>query len=170
MWIGLGFLAIVFLCVMLCALGAFVTMAVRPGPTYVQPLPEGGEAGGAPVVQYGPLGYGYHGGAGLLGIAGYGIGLLFKLLFFGLLLLLGLGLIKRLFWGRPHYWGRHRYEPYPGKPPTADTRWKSRGRHPHWGPWAWHHPWEPWAPDEEAGVPPEEAMDEDEAEYTGPQE
>jgi hypothetical protein len=167
MWIGLGFLALVLLCVMLCALGAFFTMAARPGPTYVQPLPEGGEEGGAPappVAQYGPVGYGYHSGAGPLGIVGFGIGLLFKLLFFGLLLLLGLGLIKRLFWGR------HHYVPYPGRPPDAGPGWKGRDRQPHRGPWAWHPHWGPWAPETEGEKSAAEGVDEDETLYTGPQE
>jgi hypothetical protein len=50
-------------------------------------------------------------------------------MFFGLVLLLLFGLVRRLFWGH-----RRWCPPYPGRPPEGGE-WKGK---PH-GPWAWHH-------------------------------
>ena len=99
---------------------------------------------------------------------------LFRALLFGLLLLLVIGLFKRLVWG-PRHW-HHRYcgPPHPGKPPKRGASDKATSE---WGPWAWrgHHkhwgppPW--WGPESEPGkeeVEPD--SDTDNPEYTGPQE
>jgi hypothetical protein len=83
------------------------------------------------------------------------IGALFKLAFFGLLLLLGLGLVKRLFfghrcWGPPPGWRPPGGKEGEGKPYAA---WG-------WGPRAWHRHHRHWGPPPwwEA---PSEAEDED---------
>jgi hypothetical protein len=148
-WIVGGVFALVFLCLVLCGLGAMVTTALRPGPVYeimpqVQP-PTGQEGVVPPPAYYGPGSVGRHTGFGPFGFILGGIGLLFKLLFLGLLLLLLVGLIRRLFWG-PRHWHHRPWGPYhPGKPPAAEE-WR---RKPHaWGPWAWHGCGAPW--DEEA--------------------
>jgi hypothetical protein len=97
-----------------------------------------------------------------LGILGFGLGLIFKLAFFGFFLLLLVGLVKRLFWG-PRYWRGHGW----GKPPTGkEWRGKPHGR---CGPWAWHHHGEHWEPEREPADEEEEA-DDASSEYTGPQE
>jgi hypothetical protein len=168
-WIVLGALAIVFLCVLLCALGAFGMLVVRSGPAYVQPPT--GEEGVVPPTMYhgrGPLSMGQYGGWGPFGIIGFGFSLLFKLAFFGLLLLLLFGLIRRLFWGRRHPW-----PPYWGKPPQGKEGEKGSGAA--WGPWAWHHHRKHWGPHPGWGAEPEPAgregePDPAESEYTGPQE
>ena len=146
-WIALGVAAIVFLCVMMCAGGALLTMLMHSSPAYPpQVQAPAGEDGAAPPASYydGPLGRGRHGGWGPLGIIGAGIGLLFKLLFFGLILLLVFGLVKRLFWGHRH-WGPH----YRGKPPEG-KEWTDKP-HGWWGPWAWHCHGKPWERYEEEG-------------------
>jgi hypothetical protein len=159
-WIGLGALAIILLCVMMCALGAFFMLATRSGPAYgVVPqvqAPAGEEGAAPPAVTYyhhGPLGMGRGG-------AFSPFGFLFKLLFGGLILLLLFGLVMRLFWGRRH-WAPY----YQGKPPKE---WKGKP-HGMWGPWAWHHHGGPWGPEAE---PADEETDPDSgtAEYNGPQE
>jgi hypothetical protein len=177
-WIGVGLLAIIFLCVMLCGLGAFATLATRSGPVYgvvpqVQP-PVAEDGAAAPQV------YGY--APGTWG-AGRHVGFspfsfIFKFLFFGLLLLLLFGLLKRFFWG-PRLWGaghwghRHWHPPYGARPPRGkDAEDSAPGE---WGPWAWHchgKHWRPppgWAPEPEQT---EETSEPDEGglEYSGPQE
>lgn len=128
-WVAAGGLAIIFLCLMLCAMGAMATMFLRQGPAYgVVPqiqAPAGEDGGVAPPITYGPV-VGRPAGYGPFGLIGAGIGLLFRLAFFGLLLLLLLGLVRRLFWGPRHWHHRH-----PGKPPKGKP-------YPGWGPWAWH--------------------------------
>jgi hypothetical protein len=176
MWIGLGAVAIVFLCLMLIGFAAVAAFAPHLGPIYgvapqVQP-PAGSEGGAVPAPYYGyaPL----RGGAGfgLFGILGFGIGLIFKLLFFGLLLLLFFRLIRHLLWG-PRHWGYRHWGPCWGaKPPEGKEGQGPSGATP--GPWAWPHhrhwgppPW--WAP--ESGPAPETGKpDTAESEYTGPQE
>jgi hypothetical protein len=168
-WIGLGALGIIFLCVMLCGFGAMVTLFMRSAPVHgtvpqVQSPP--GEEGAAPppTYNYGPgsMGMGRHAGWGPLGFLGFGIGLIFRLLFFGLILLLLLGLVKRLFFGHRHWaWAHH------GKPPRGEE-WKGRP-HPRWGPWAWHFHGAPWETEAE-GPGEEDEPDEAESEYAGPQE
>lgn len=172
MWIGLGAVAIVFLCVALCGFGAMATLFLRSGSTYevvpyVQP-PAGEEGAVPPPVQYGhgPVGLGRHDGWGPLGILGSGISLIFKLLLLGLLLLLLFGLVKRLLWGRwswcPPYWHR--------SPEGKEGESKPQGQ----GPWAWHHHRKHWGPPPWWGAEPEPAREQDEPdtaddEYTGPQ-
>ncbi len=149
-WIVGGILALVFLCLVVCGLGAMVTTALRPGPAYqavpqVQP-PAGQEGVAPPTAHYGPWDAGRHSSVGPFGFLLGGIGLLFKLLFLGLFLLLLIGLIMRLFWG-PRYW-RHRLwgPPHRGKPPTGEE-WK--GKPQGWGPWAWHGHCAPWDREDE---------------------
>jgi hypothetical protein len=131
LWVGLGLLAVIFLCLMLCGLGALSMFTTRSGPVYVQP--PAGEEGAVPPSTYpghGVLGMGRYDGWQPFGILGFGISMLFKLLFFGLLLLLFVGLIRRIFWGH-RWWGPPR-----GHKPPQGKEWKGR---PHaWGPWAWH--------------------------------
>jgi hypothetical protein len=126
-WVGLGCLAIIFLCLMLCGAGMILMLGTRSGSVYgvvPQVQPPAVEGGAVPPTIY----YG-HGGAGPFGILTSGVGLVMQLLFFGLVLLLLFGLVRRLFWGR-----RHWCPTYPGRPPEG-KEWKGK---PH-GPWAWHH-------------------------------
>lgn len=166
LWVGLGVLAIIFLCVMMCGVGAM--FAGPRSAVYVQPpvAEEGVTAPPPPPAFYGhgPAGVSRYGAVG--GPFGFilgAIGALFKLAFFGLLLLLGLGLAKRLFfghrcWGPPPGW-----RPPPGwKQPEGKegegrsyATWGPRGwhrHHKHWGPppW-WEAPSEPDAEDDEPG-------------------
>ena len=84
-WIGLGVLAIVFLCVMLCGMGAM--FATSRGTVYVQP-PGAEEGAVAPHVYQGSFFGGRHGAIGPFAFIFGAIGLLLKLGFLGLLLLL----------------------------------------------------------------------------------
>ena len=138
-WVAAGGLAIIFLCLMLCGLGAMGTMFMRQGVQAVPQIqaPAGEEGAVPPPVYYGP---GYHAGVGPFGFIGAGISLLFKLLFFGLLLVLFIGLIRRVFWG-PRYWHHAHW----GKPPQG-KEWKGKP-YPGWGPWA-HH-WHRWYGEEQ---------------------
>jgi hypothetical protein len=139
-WIGLGVLALITLCVMACGLGAMFFTGAARDPIYVQP--PAAEEGFAPPPAYhgyGPLTAGRHAG-GPFSLIFAGIGFFFKLAFFGLFLLLLLGLVKRLFWGR-RCWGRH----YRGRPPEG-KEWKGKPHHM-WGPWAWHMHAERWGPE-----------------------
>lgn len=176
LWIGLAVLGVLFLCFAMFGAGAMMLTA-RSGPVYVQP-PAGAE-GAVPPTQYyghGPMGMG-HGGAGLFGIVGMGIGFLFKLLFFGLLLLLGLGLVRRLFWDRRHWAYRHWGPPCP---PGTQPKGKAGEDDPHagWGPPPWHRHGKHWGPPPwwGAGAEPDEpeaaedTEDTEDTEYTGPQE
>ncbi len=152
-WIGVGGVAIIFLCLMLCGLGALSMFATRSGPVYVQP--PAGEEGAVPPSTYpghGPLGMGWYGGWQPPGILRLGIGIL-TLLFFGLLLLLFLGLIRRMFWGH-RWWG----PPLGYKPPQS----KEGEDEPHaaWGPWAWHRHHKQWGPPSWWGESEEKKPDE----------
>ena len=167
LWIGLGALAIVFLCMMMCGFGAL--MRTSRGPVYVQPPVA--EEGAAPPPQayygYGPSSMGRTGAHGPFGFFFGFIGGLFKLAFFGLLLLLGIGLIKRIFWGR-RCWG-----PPPGwKPP--DGAQNAGHTKAGWGPQGWHHH-RHWGPPPPWWTPPETDAEQDESDsddpvYSGPQE
>ena len=144
LWIGLGATAIVFLClmlcIMLCGLGAMFT-----GPSsqvYVQPpATQEGNAPPPPPAVYGqgPAGMGRHGIVGPFGFFLGAIGALFKLGFMGLLLLLGLGLVRRIFVGH-RCWG-----PPPGwKSPDGQ---EGEGRsYATWGPRFWRHHHRHWGP------------------------
>jgi hypothetical protein len=161
-WAIAGVAGVIFLCLMLCGMGAMATMFLRPGtglatvPQVPAPPTEGGVA--APQVYYGP------GGGGFFGFLTFGIGMLFKLMFFGLILLLGFGLVRRLLWG-PRHWGAHRrwahyhraHKHGPGSPghgPPGGKEWKGKA-HP-WGPWAAHWCGEPWEEGAEPGVEEDE--------------
>lgn len=139
-WVIAGVLGIVFLCLMLCGLGAMAMLFTRSGEVYVQPPVDGGGAV-PPQVYQGPFGVGRFASHGPFGILTSGIGLLFTVAFFGLLLLLIFGLARRLIWGprscHPRHWGAH----HRGKPPEGKG-WEGKP-HP-WGPWAPHHHGEPW--------------------------
>lgn len=136
LWFGVGAAALIFLCLMLCAFGALSMMLMRSSPTqgvvpYMQP-PSGAEGGAVPPPVYNqvPPAMGHWAGYGPLGFLSAGVGLIFRLLFAGLLLLLFVGLARRLFWGhrrgRWHHWGM---------PPRGRG---GKGRpHTAWGPWAW---------------------------------
>jgi hypothetical protein len=132
LWIGLGALGLVFLCLVACGLLTLVGLVPRPAVLVPQPgtalgQPQGSEDGAVPPAQvydYGRPAVGWFPGGGLLGLLAYGISLLFKLAFWGLLLMLLLGLVRRLFWG-PRHWCR----------PGAHEHWK---QHPHAGWWDRH--------------------------------
>ena len=158
LWIGLGALAIIFLCLMLCGMAAM--FAGPRGAVYVQPqrhsggahtMAPGGEGAVAPPV--------YH-GYGPFGFILAGVGFLFKLAFFGLLLLLGLGLVKRILWG-PRCWG-----PAPGwrSPAGPEGEGNAYATPPAVAPWAWHHHHhrKHWGPPPWWGPPPEAAEEADE--------
>lgn len=131
-WIIFGALGILFLCLALCGLVTMASVAVRSGPVYgivpQAPAAPGAEGAVPPQVYYGPWSAG-----GPLGFVAQAVGLSFKLMFVGLLVLLFIGLIRRLLWGPrhcpPHYWSR----------PPEGTSWEGKA-HPGWGPWArhWH--------------------------------
>jgi hypothetical protein len=84
---------------------------------------------------------GRHGGVGLFGLVFRGIGLIFMLGFCGLLFLLFMGLIKRVFWGHRHWGPPHRYVP-------KGKEWKG-SPHAARGPWPWHHHGAPWDVEDE---------------------
>ena len=110
--------AIIFLCVTLCFMGALGTMFLRSSAVVVPQVqpPASGEGVVPPQVYHGPWGGG-RSGVGVLGLLGFG-----AVLFFGLLLLLGVGRFVL---------GPRRCGPHP-----AGKGWKG---HPHpWGPWGWH--------------------------------
>jgi hypothetical protein len=155
LWLGLGAVAIIFMCLMLCGLGTMAMFTTRSGPVYVPPAP--GEEGAAPPQVYqghAPRGMGHHGGGGILGFVFRGIGLVFMLVFSGLLLLLLFGLIKRVFWGHRHWGPPHRCGP-------KGKEWKGRP-HAARGPWPWHYHGAPWEVEDEA------AEEEDEADMPDP--
>ncbi len=135
-WFVLGAGILVLLCLMLCAFGAFATMMLRSVPAqgmvpYMQP-PTGLEGETAPPTYYypAPPAPAREAGYGPLGFLSAGIGLVVKLMVAGLLLLLFLGLVKRVMWGhRPWRW--HHW----GPPPKGE--WGEGRPHAAWGPWAW---------------------------------
>lgn len=133
-WFAAGALAFIFLCLMLCGMGAMATLFTRQGGAHLPPAAVPGVEEGAvpPQAYYGP-GVGPHGGSGPFGFLISGIGMLFRLAFFGLLLLLLLGLVMRLFWGP-----RHRHPWHWCRPPKGKG-WEGKP-YPNWGPWArhWH--------------------------------
>jgi hypothetical protein len=183
-WIGLAALGAIFLCVMLCAVGAFAATAMRSGLAYggvplVQP-PASGEIVGAPSVCYCPA---WHGGLGPFGF-------LFRMAFFVLGLFLLLGLARRIFWGR-RCWARyhgyhHHHHRHPGR--FWAGRWEEgqpgkRPPHPGYDPfpwWAWCCGYGDEAPAGEAkdetageagsGTAGQAESDTTGSEYTGPQE
>jgi hypothetical protein len=137
LWIGLGAIAIVFLCIMLCGMGAM--FAGPSSQVYVQPPVAQEGSAPPPPAMYGHAGIGRYGTVGPLGFVFGAIGALFRLAFLGLLLLLGLGLVKRIFIGH-RCWG-----PLPGwKPPEGQ---EGAGKpHAAWEPQAWRHHHKHWGP------------------------
>lgn len=152
LWIILGALGVLFLCLMLCGLVTMAFGVMRFGPAYgaipqAPPAP-GAEGATPPQVYYSPWAV-----SGPVGFVAQGVGLLLKLAFVGLFVLLFIGLIRRLLWGPrrcgPGYWGR----------PPAGHHWKGK-THPGWGPWIrhWHgeppeHSGEPASPEDEPEDP-----------------
>jgi hypothetical protein len=177
LWVGFGALAIVLLCLMMCGFGAMFTMSGARAPVYVQP-PAVEEGAVPPPATYGhsPSYLGPHGATGPFGFLLHAIGGFFKLAFLGLLFLLLLGLVKRVFFGHrfwgPRHWSHiHGGPHYRGKPPQG-TEWKG-GPHGMWGPWAWHcHGHYGESEDEPPGEEGESDAGSDSAEYaySGPQE
>ena len=134
-WIGLGALAIIFLCLALCGMSTMAMFVLRSGPSHgvalqVQPSP--GEEGTAPSTGYwGPMGRGQMGHGGPFGFIFGGIRLLFGLAVLGVLLLVMMCVARRVFWG-PRHWG---------PPPWARSPEGKEGEGTPcaWGPWAWYH-------------------------------
>jgi len=150
LWIILGALGILFLCPMLCGLVTMAFSVMRSGPVYgVIPQAPGSEGITPPQVYYGPGGAG-----GPLGFVAQGVGLLFKLAFLGVFVLLFAGLMRRLLWGPRHCGPR-----YWGKPPEGQD-WKGKV-HPGWGPWARHWHGEPPEGRGESASPEDEPEDPD---------
>jgi hypothetical protein len=162
-WIGLGAAAILFMCLLMCVLGAFTSVTTGRAPVYVQP-PVGEEGVVPPPTSYGHthFGLGRHGGYGPFSFIAGGISLAFRLLILGCLLLLFAGLLKRLCWGRRH-WPAH----YGGMPPRHED---DPDRHDSpWGPWAWHgHGRRHWPPHGRPSQAPSD--DQQEGEPDGPRE
>jgi len=132
LWMGLGALGLVFLCLMACGLLTLAALLPRPavivpqsGTTVGQPAAsEDGAASQAQDYAHGRPAAGWFSGGGPLSFLAYGISLIFKVAFWGLLLMLLLGFFRRLFcW--PRYWCR----------PGWDEGWQDR---PHGGWRAWH--------------------------------
>lgn len=162
LWMGLGVLGLVFLCLTACGLLTLVGLVPRPavlvpGPGAALGQAQGGDGGAVPPAQayeYGRPAAGWFPGGGLLGLLAYGISLLFKVAFWGLLLMLLLGVVRRLFWG-PRHWCR----------PGGHEHWKE---HPHAGWRAWHpHGAHSCGKPDAAGEGDEPAAPN--AEYSGPQ-
>ncbi len=166
LWVGLGCLALLFLCLLLAGAALFVMFApARVAPGYVQPPAAGEGAVQTPATcDFCPL-----------GILFSGVRALFKVAFLGLLLLLLFGLGRRFFWG-PYHWWPHYCTPGPtGKGPEGQpggaphhTHWRRHG-HPFWGPPPWWGP-APERPADEGEAPDAPDAGEAEAGYSGPQE
>ncbi len=180
MWVALGTVALLFLCVVVGCFGAAALFTQRPSGVWMQP--QAGEGGAVPPAVVYPA----HGGWGPLGILGAGVSLFLKLLLLGLLVLLLLRLVRRLLWGRGHACPPYWYGGWKGAPQgTAGGEEGEADSGTAWGPppwrrhaWRHHHPWgpPPWwgspqqgkpAPEPEPGEPAPDAPD---AEYTGPME
>ena len=169
LWLGLGVVALIFLCLCLMAGATFALFGQsRVTPVYVQPPAAGEGAVQPPATYHGP---------GLLGGLFFGVRMIFKLAFLGLLLLLLLGVGRRLLWG-PHHWWRHYcapvppgkgWEGQPGGEGQPHTHWHRHGHHP-WGP---PPPWWGHGPERSAGegeAPGAPGAGEPTAGYSGPQE
>ena len=156
-WVGLGVLAIVFLCIMMCGMSAM--FAGPRSAVYVQPLVA--EESSAPPPQppalhgYGPSGSGRYGALGPFGFFFGIIGAIFRLALFGLLLLLGMGLLKRIFFGR-RCWG-----PPPGWRPPGGKEVDEKA-YATWGPRAWHRCHRRWGPPPWWEAPSEPDTEDDE--------
>ncbi len=148
LWIVLGALALVGMCLVLCMAGA-VFFAMRSGQGHTAVLnvqPPAVQEGDASAQTYqGPFGWGTD------RPRGFGpVRLLFKaglcalpLLFFGLICVSAVCLARRRCWGHGH-WG-----PPPGfQPPEGENRG---------GPWAWHRHGHLWGPGPAPEPPGEQA-------------
>jgi len=188
LWIGLAVIGVIFWCVILCVVVPLLTLLPRQTVTYVPApyvQPPAAEEGAAPQVYQGPIA-GTR-GWGPLGIVGAGLRLMFRLLFLGLLLMLGLRLLRRIVWGPRHWcspcWGRYYHggpRPESAAGPPAGNQGETGWGPPPWAHRGWHHhrrhwgppPW--WAPAPgQAGTRPAEAEPaeaEPGDEYSGPQE
>lgn len=129
LWIGLGALIIIAMCVMLTGLGTLLMLRGHSGPAQgmvpqVQ-APATEQGGAVPAPYYSHHSMGRFGGFGPLGFIGFGIRMIFRLVFFGLLLAVFVGLTKCLFWGRRHRWAHCH-----GKAPEGEDE--------EWGPMPWH--------------------------------
>jgi hypothetical protein len=169
LWIGLGGLAIIFLCIAMCGLAPMAMFTLRQVPAYA-PLPytqppaaEDGAVSPPAYYGYSPFGGGRHAGFSPLGFIA-------SLFLAGLFALLLLGLLKRVLWGGwcggPHR--RRGFHHWHRPVAPEDKEWRG-GAHAAWGPpWGWHGPGQ----DAEAGTdqPDEPAHQDDETPYTGPQE
>ena len=162
LWIGLGALAIIFLCIMLCGMGAM--FAGPRSQVYVQP-PVGEEGVAPPPAYYGfgPLGTGRHSVAGPFAFVFGAIGFAFKLAFFGLLMVLLIGLVRRIWWGH-HCWAPPRNWVPPEGEEGEGHFWSGRG------PWAWHHYRRHGGPPPWWGSPAEAASEDEPGEEYGPEE
>jgi hypothetical protein len=154
LWIGLGALALIGLCAVLC-LAAAAFFALHPGQAHrvaldVQPTAVQ-EGGAVPSTYYGPA-------WGMDRPRGFGpVRLFFRaglcilpLLFLGLSFVVVICLARRRCWGHGH-WG-----PPPGTQPPEG---QNRG-----GPWAWHHHGHPWGPPPGPGPAPEPPGEQGESE------
>jgi uncharacterized membrane protein YhaH (DUF805 family) len=133
-WIVLGAVAIIFLCLIMCGLGTMAMVVMRSGPAHGVTLqlqsPAGEEGIAPPAVYPGLADMGGFSHRAPFGFFFGGLRLLFGLAFFGLFLLLIVGLIWLVCWG-PRRWGP---PPWPRPPAGQEGR-----PHAGWGPWAWHH-------------------------------
>ena len=137
LWIVLGALALIGLCLVLC-LGAVAFFAMHSGQAHRVALdaqPTAVQEGGVVAPTYhGPFGW------GMDRSRGFGpVRLLFKaglctlpLLFLGLIFVVVVCFARRRCWGHGH-WG----PPSGAQPPEGENRG---------GPWAWHHHGHPWGP------------------------
>jgi hypothetical protein len=138
LWIGLGALAIIGLCLMLFlgTMAAFVLLrsssayGTVPHMEQVQP-PTGQEEGAVPQLRYGPgsWGIGRHHGRVRLGLLFMGALCVLPLLFFGLIALLAVGLARRRCWGR---WSEGEGGSGGTCGPCRPGDWHHHGWH--WGP------------------------------------
>jgi len=162
LWIGVAAVVILFMCVALCGLGAMASIGARSSTVYL--LPPTSEEGAAPPPIYnaGPAssGLGSRAYTGPFSFIFGAVGFLFKVAFLGLILLLLLGLVRRLFWGPRHGWAH--VGPRPPCGPESSHR-----SHPWHGPWAWHAHGQPWKTEDE---PEDVGSDPSETDYSGPQE
>ncbi|MBN1136082.1 MAG: hypothetical protein JXM73_05830 [Anaerolineae bacterium] len=161
LWIVLGALALVGLCLMLCLVAAAFA-ALHPGQSHRVVLdvqPTAVQEGDAAALTYqGPFGWGMDRprSFGLVRRL-FRVGLCtLPLLFLGLILFLAFILVRRRCWGR-EYWGA----PPGSRPPEGENRG---------GPWAWHkhsHPWAPPPGSVPAPEPPGEQSEPEEPDTAG---
>jgi hypothetical protein len=137
--------AIIFLCVTLCFMGALGTMFLRSSAVVVPQVqpPAGAEGVVPPQVYHGSWGGG-RSGVGVLGFLGFG-----AVMFFGILLLLGVGRFVL---------GPRRCAPPHGGLHPAGKGWKGH-RHP-WGPWGWHAHGKEWQEGDDPDADEDLAYDE----------